>query len=125
MRLRQRQQLVDLVAGTTTLNQTSARRPTALEVMDEITRRLPDTTYLEKLAIEGDRLTLIGFSPEASGLVARLQGSPLWRNPALSGALQPDPRTRMDRFTLTAELLGKQDPSAPAATGGADAAGHH
>lgn len=121
----QRQQLVDLVAGTTTLNQTSARRPTALEVMDEITRRLPDATYLEKLAIEGDRLTLIGFSPEASGLVARLQGSPLWRNPALSGALQPDPRTRMDRFTLTAELLGKQDPSAPAATGGADAAGHH
>ncbi len=118
----QRQQLVDLVAGTGTLNQTSARRPTALEVMDDVTRRLPDNTYLEKLAIEGDRLTLIGFSPEASGLVARLQGSPLWRNPALSGALQPDPRTRMDRFTLTAELLGKQDPAA-AAPGGADAAG--
>ncbi|WP_313929284.1 PilN domain-containing protein [Pseudoxanthomonas sp.] len=118
----QRQQLVDLVAGTTVLNQTSARRPTALEVMDDVTRRLPDNTYLEKLAIEGDRLTLIGFSPEASGLVARLQGSPLWRNPALSGALQPDPRTRMDRFTLTAELLGKQDPSANA-QGGANAAG--
>lgn len=118
----QRQQLVDLVTGTTILNQTSARRPTALEVMDDVTRRLPDNTYLEKLAIEGDRLTLIGFSPEASGLVARLQGSPLWRNPALSGALQPDPRTRMDRFTLTAELLGKQDPSATP-PGGADAAG--
>lgn len=118
----QRQQLVDLVAGTTVLNQTSARRPTALEVMDDVTRRLPDNTYLEKLAIEGDRLTLIGFSPEASGLVARLQGSPLWRNPALSGALQPDPRTRMDRFTLTAELLGKQDPSA-ATAGGTNAAG--
>ncbi|WP_447585150.1 PilN domain-containing protein [Pseudoxanthomonas mexicana] len=119
----QRQQLVDLVAGTVTLNQTSARRPTALEVMDEVTRRLPDNTYLEKLAIEGDRLTLIGFSPAASGLVARLQESPLWRNPALSGALQPDPRTRMDRFTLTAELVGKQDPAAATAPGGADAAG--
>ncbi len=118
----QRQQLADLVTGTTVLSQTSARRPTALEVMDDVTRRLPDNTYLEKLAIEGDRLTLIGFSPEASGLVARLQRSPLWRNPALSGALQPDPRTRMDRFTLTAELLGKQDPAA-APAGGADAAG--
>jgi general secretion pathway protein L len=118
----QRQQLVDLVNGTTILNQTSARRPTSLEVMDDVTRRLPDNTYLEKFAIEGDRLTLIGFSPEASGLVARLQGSPLWRNPALSGALQPDPRTRMDRFTLTAELLGKQDPSANP-QGGANAAG--
>lgn len=121
----QRQQLVDLVAGTVTLNQTSARRPTALEVMDDVTRRLPDNTYLEKLAIEGDRLTLIGFSPEASGLVARLQESPLWRNPALSGALQPDPRTRMDRFTLTAELVGKQDPAAAGTPGGADAAGRH
>jgi general secretion pathway protein L len=118
----QRQQLTDLVNGTTILNQTSARRPTALEVMDDVTKRLPDNTYLEKLAIEGDRLTLIGFSPEASGLVARLQGSPLWRNPALSGALQPDPRTRMDRFTLTAELLGKQDPAANP-QGGANAAG--
>ena len=119
-----RQQLVDLVAGITTLYNTSARRPTALEVMADVTERLPDNTYLEKLAIEGDRLTLIGFSPEASGLVARLQGSPLWRNPALSGALQPDPRTRMDRFTLTAELLGKQEPAAAGTPGGSDAAGH-
>ena len=119
-----RQQLVDLVAGITTLNNTSARRPTALEIMADVTQRLPDNTYLEKLAIEGDRLTLIGFSPEASGLVARLQGSPLWRNPALSGALQPDPRTRMDRFTLTAELLGKQEPAAAGAKGGPSAAGH-
>lgn len=119
----QRQQLVDLVAGTATLNQTSARRPTALEVMDDVSRRLPDNTYLEKFAIEGDRLMLIGFSPEASGLVARLQESPLWRNPALSGALQPDPRTRMDRFTLTAELVGKQEPAAAGTPGGADAAG--
>ncbi|KRA46679.1 PilN domain-containing protein [Pseudoxanthomonas sp. Root630] len=119
-----RQQLVDLVAGITTLNNTSARRPTALEVMADVTQRLPDNTYLEKVAIEGDRLTLIGFSPEASGLVARLQGSKLWRNPALSGALQPDPRTRMDRFTLTAELLGKQEPAAAGANGGPNAAGH-
>jgi len=118
-----RQQLVDLVAGITTLNTTSARRPTALEVMADVTQRLPDNTYLEKLSIEGDRLTLIGFSPEASGLVARLQGSKLWRNPALSGALQPDPRTRMDRFTLTAELLGKQEPAAAGTTGGPNGAG--
>lgn len=123
----QRQQLVDLVAGVTALNKARAARPTTLEVMDEVTRRLPDNTYLEKLSIEGERLMLIGFSPEASGLVARLQGSPLWRNPALSGALQPDPRTRLDRFTLTAELVGQSagTPPAPPANpnGGADAAG--
>ena len=32
--------------------------------------------------------------------------TPQWHNPALSGALQTDPRTRMDRFTLVAQLRG-------------------
>ena len=42
-----------------------AARPTAVEVMDELSRRLPDGTYLEKLAIEDERLTLLGLSNEA------------------------------------------------------------
>ena len=95
--------------------------------MDAVSRRLPDNTYLEKLAIEGDRLLLIGLSPEASALVAKLEGSKLWKSPALSGALQPDPRTRRDRFSLTAELIGAVPPTTPAAgapaMGAADGAG--
>ena len=77
-----------------------------MEVIDELSRRLPDNTYLEKLAIEDDRLTLIGLSREAPALIGRLQGSRLWRSPALTGALQPDPASGRDRFTLTAELVG-------------------
>jgi general secretion pathway protein L len=72
--------------------------------MDELSRRLPDGTYLEKLAIEDNRLTLIGLSNEAPALIGRLQDSKLWRSPALAGALQTDPSTRKDRFTLTAEI---------------------
>ena len=41
---------------------------------------------------------------EASALPARLEGAKLWRSPALSGALQPDPRSGRDIFTMTAEL---------------------
>jgi general secretion pathway protein L len=118
-----RQQLVELTRGVITLDQTRASRPTTVEVLDEVTRRLPDNTYLEKLSIEGQRLLLIGLSPEASGLVARLQDSPLWRNPALSGALQPDARSRLDRFTLTAELTGTAAAAAPAPPAPAAAAG--
>ncbi|WP_411833000.1 PilN domain-containing protein [Pseudoxanthomonas mexicana] len=105
------QLLVSLIEGTAALDKARAARPTSVEVLAEATRRLPDGTWLEKLSIEGERLTLIGLSPEASALVGRLEGSPLWRSPALSGALQPDPGTRMDRFTLTAELVAP--PAAP------------
>ncbi|WP_101925506.1 MULTISPECIES: PilN domain-containing protein [Luteimonas] len=114
----QRQQLVDLGQGMTFLAQQRAARPTTVAVLDELSRRLPDTTYLEKVAIEGDRILVIGLSTEASALVGYLQDSPLWRSPALAGALQNDPRSRADRFTLTAELAVAAD----APTGGARAA---
>jgi general secretion pathway protein L len=76
-----------------------------VEVLDELARLLPDSTYLEKVAVEDGRLMIIGLSAEASALVRRLEASALWRSPALTGALQPDPRTGRDRFTLTAELV--------------------
>jgi general secretion pathway protein L len=109
----QRQQLVDLVEGRAFLDRMRNGRPTAIEVLDALARRLPDNTYLEKLAIENDRLLLIGLSSEASALVGRLEGARPWRSPALTGALQPDPRSGRDRFTLTADLAIA--PSAPAA----------
>ena len=45
-----------------------------------------------------------GFA--AAALVGLLQASPLLRTPAIAGAMQPDPRTGMDRFTLTATVVG-------------------
>ncbi|MFL6591666.1 MAG: PilN domain-containing protein [Luteimonas sp.] len=103
----QRQQLTDAVQGSAFLDRARSGRPTNVEIMDELSRRLPDNTYLEKLAIEGDRLTLIGLSSEASALVSRLEGSPLWTSPALTGAVQPDPSTGRDRFTLMADIAIK------------------
>ncbi|KAF1708870.1 general secretion pathway protein GspL [Pseudoxanthomonas kalamensis DSM 18571] len=114
----QRQQLADLVEGTVFLDQARAGRPTTVEVLDELSRRLPDDTWLEKVSIEGDRLLLIGYSREASALVGKLDGSALWKSAALTGAVQPDPRSGRDRFSLTAQLVA---PAAPATQdGGAD-----
>ncbi len=121
----ERRQLLDLVEGGTFLQAERAGRPTMVEVMDELARRLPDNTTLEKLSVEGDRILLIGLSSEASGLVGRLQGSPLWSEPALAGALQPDPRTRSDRFTLTAKLTTGPAQAAAPTREAPDAAGGH
>ncbi len=114
----QKTELVDLVEGMAFLQATRAGRPTTVEVVEELSRRLPDTTYLEKLSIENDRLLLIGLSSEASSLVQRLEGSTLWRSPALTGALQPDPRSGRDRFTLIAELAIAQPANVGAAREG-------
>lgn len=111
----EKRRLLDLVEGGAFLQAARAGTPTMVELMDELARRLPDGTYLEKLSIEGDRILLIGLSSEASALVGHLQGSQLWTSPALAGALQPDPRSRMDRFTLTATVAVAPAGTTPAA----------
>jgi general secretion pathway protein L len=100
----QRQRLVDAVEGGAYLQQQRNARPSVVELMDELARRLPDETYLEKVSIEGGQLTLVGLSNQAAALVGKLEGARQWHAPALSGALQPDSRTRTDRFTLVAQL---------------------
>ena len=55
----ERERLVNRIEGQAFLDRTRAARPTAVEVMDELSRRLPDGTYLEKLAIEEERQALL------------------------------------------------------------------
>jgi general secretion pathway protein L len=118
----EKQQLLNLVEGMRFLQVIRAGRPTTVEVLDELSRRVPDSTYLEKLSIEDDRILLIGLSGDASSLVRVLEESRLWRSPALTGALQPDPRSGRDRFTLTAELAVAKPAAAATTTEGANAA---
>lgn len=115
----QRAQLVGLIEGQAFLDASRQARAPSILIIEELSRRLPDGTSLERLALEGDRLSMTGQSTQAASLVAQLEGSPLWRSPALSGALQVDARSRRDRFTLIAELV---PPTTPTGTPAADAA---
>ena len=90
------------------LAQQRATQPTVLEVLSDLTRRLPDDTFLEKVAINGGQVTLIGQSARASALVGVLQQSPLIHKPTLTGSVQADPRTGKERFTLTAAVAGTE-----------------
>jgi len=83
-----------------------AEQPTLLELLADLTRRIPDTTSLEKVAVNGGNVVLIGQSQQASSLVGLLQGSPLIKTPTLTGSVQTDPRTGKERFTLTAVVAG-------------------
>lgn len=114
----QRQRVLDAVEGGAWLRAQRNDRASTVEVMDALAQRLPDGTYLEKLAVDGDQVTLIGLSNQAAALVGKLEGAPQWTAPALSGALQQDPRTRMDRFTLLARLAHAPAPAPVAGNGG-------
>ena len=88
------------------LDRQRAQQPTMIELINDLTVRIPDDTVLEKISFNEGRMVLVGQSRQAAALVGLLQASPLLRTPAIAGAMQPDPRTGMDRFTLTATVVG-------------------
>lgn len=115
----QRQQLQDLVDGAQFFDQQRAARPPAIAVLDELSRRLPDGSWVEKVSLEGGQMQLVGLSGSASTLVSQLEGSPLWKTPSLTGVLQAGDGQRRDRFTMTAELQGMAPPKPEVANGAA------
>lgn len=118
----ERAQLQALVDGALFLDAQRAQRPPMLAVWNELSRLLPDGTYLEKIGVEGDQLQLIGLSREANQLVPLLQPSPLWQRVNLTGVLQADGTAAgRDRFTMTAVLRPAAVAATPAGAPGDDA----
>jgi general secretion pathway protein L len=103
-------QLRNALSGSATaanfLARQRARQPTILELLADLTKRIPDSTSLEKISVNDGNIVLIGQSQQASALVGLLQGSTLIRTPTLTGSVQTDPRTGKERFTLTAVVAG-------------------
>jgi len=97
-----RRNLDEAVEGGNFLAKRRAQQPLMIELLNELTRLLPDDTYLERLNFDGQQVTIHGLSSQASALLQALQESERLRDPSLSGPIQPDPRAGKDRFQITA-----------------------
>jgi len=81
-----------------------AELPTTIRLMDEITRVIPDNTWLVRLELRGSRLRLQGESEGASSLLALLEASDLIENATFSSPVTKNPRTSNDRFAIEAGI---------------------
>jgi general secretion pathway protein L len=99
-----RKTLADSIAGANFLSDKKRNSPLTDALLDDLTRRLPEDTYLERLQIESGQVQLQGQSKEAAKLIAALSNSMCLGDPRLQGQIQPDPRTGKERFQITADL---------------------
>jgi general secretion pathway protein L len=96
-----RKQLEDAAAAANFLAVQKQTQASMLLLLNEVTRTLPDDTFLERLSVSGNQVSITGFSSQATRLVGFLQESPLLRDAALNGSIQNDPRVGRDRVTIT------------------------
>jgi general secretion pathway protein L len=78
--------------------------PKMLEVWDELSRLLPDHTYLNELRVVDGAATISGYSADAANLLRLLDQSALFTAARLTGPITPDKAERKDRFTLAFRL---------------------
>lgn len=112
----QRQTLEESISGANFLAEKKRTTPAVIAIIDDITQRMPDNTFIERLNIENNQVQLQGQSSEAAKLIALLSASPYLGNPNFQGPIQPDARSGKERFQITAELKRAAAADTPDAT---------
>ncbi|MBR0994304.1 PilN domain-containing protein [Bradyrhizobium japonicum] len=78
--------------------------PGGLAAWDELSRVIPDHTFLTEVRIAAGIITLSGLSSDAARLVRILDGSRLFTGATLAGPITPDAAERRDRFRIILKL---------------------
>ena len=75
-----------------------------LAAWDELSRGLPDDTFLTELRMNQGQVTISGYSSQAAHLVRILDQSPLFSGATLIAAIVPDANEGKDRFSIRFRL---------------------
>lgn len=86
------------------LVQRKASHPAAVALVNEITRLLPDDTWLLQVRVFDDQLTMAGYSAAASALIPVLEASELFDDVRFEAPVTLDGRIGLERFNLSANI---------------------
>lgn len=84
--------------------------PSALAILDELTRLAPDDTYLSSAQFTGTEVQIAGVSNSASGLIGRIEQSQLLRKAEFRSPVTPDQASGREHFMISAQVAGGSAP---------------
>lgn len=94
------------------------QRPRAVDILDEVTRLLPDGAYLTEFNLDGDVLDLAGLARQAAPLLEAFERSRLFADARFSAPFRLDPREDRERFAMRVRLRATKSEAAAGITGG-------
>lgn len=81
--------------------------PAMVTVLAELTRLLPNDTWVTRLQIEGGTVHITGFSGSANALIGALEQSPLFERAMFRAPLTQDPVHGVEQFHLGVDLRAR------------------
>ena len=103
---RLRKEVDQLTANSRFLTDKKRSSRPVLELLDELTRILPDDTWITRLDIKGSELEIQGQSASAAALIPLIESSSILQNPRFRSPVTQIPRSDVERFHLSAETRG-------------------
>jgi general secretion pathway protein L len=76
----------------------------AIQVLEELTRLLPDTVWLSDFRLEGDTLDISGLAKSGAALPPLFERSTIFADAVLTAPLTLDPREDKERFSLRVRI---------------------
>ena len=105
--------LEERTASANYLLQQKRDTTTMTELLADLTKRLPDDTFLERLTVDDKgKVDVQGQSSNAAKLIDGLQKSEVLVNPGFTGTIQADPHTHKERFNMSFELRRSREAAA-------------
>ncbi|WP_376692654.1 PilN domain-containing protein [Wenzhouxiangella sp. EGI_FJ10409] len=111
-------ELQDALAAANFLAERRRRQPVSVEVLDEITRIMPDDIWLTQLRMQGTELMLQGQADQSQRLIELINDSELLSDAEFRGSVSIDPGSGKERFNAQARIETKGGARATAAGSG-------
>jgi general secretion pathway protein L len=102
-------------AGVETMLRLKAQRAGATVILDEVTRLLPDTAWLQEFRIDNDLIEIAGLAAAAAPLLPAFERSALFHETIFAGPLRFDPGEDRERFRLRTRLRPAAGPASASA----------
>jgi general secretion pathway protein L len=99
-----------LRGAASTLVDRRTARPQLVEVLEDLSRRLPDDTYLQRFEVHQSEVRLFGVSAAATNLIRLLEESPLLADVRFESSVTRDAATGKERFNIVARLVSATRP---------------
>lgn len=101
-----RTELETLESGGRYLYERKLAMPANLVILDELTRLIPDDTWLNRFELEGRELRIQGESSNTSQLIGLLEQASMFTGVSFTSPVTINPRSNKERFSLTATVVG-------------------
>jgi len=81
-----------------------------IELMDELTRILPNDIWLQQFQLQGSDLRIQGQADGSQRVIGLLNESSLFTSPEITGAISIDPRSGQERFRSQVRVVTEPIP---------------